>query len=114
MNLVNLLYEPFYSYVDATALDLYKKVNSEFKLTNETDEELVLTKDVPGIKKEEIDLTIEKNTLLLKTSNPNRNYYSGWRLGFKPENVEASLEDGVLKIVIKKTPKPQPTKILIK
>lgn len=97
----------------------------------ETENELVLTAEVPGIKEEDIEIKIEDNTLSLKgerkfekeTREDNyhrieRSYGSFYRSFTLPnyidqENIRAEHEDGVLKIIMPKRSELKPRKVKI-
>lgn len=86
--------------------------------------------DLPGVKQEQLDITLDKNTLRIaaerKPADEDRKYWHEER-GFGqierlinlPETVdsdaiEAELKDGVLLVTIGKKPEAQPRKISIK
>jgi HSP20 family protein len=86
--------------------------------------------DIPGVKQEDLDVTLDKNTLRItaerKPGEGDRKYWHEER-GFGqierlinlPETVdsdaiEAQLKDGVLLVTIGKKPEAQPRKISIK
>jgi len=86
--------------------------------------------ELPGIKQEQIDLTLEKNQLKIaaertapeterKYWHQERSYGRVERLVTLPETVdhdsiEAELRDGVLNLTFKKRPEAQPRKIAVK
>lgn len=92
--------------------------------------ELVFLCDVPGVKQEDLDITLENHVLTIKGSRKydghesdrqvllGRSYGSFTRSYTLPDNVNddvltASLADGVLTIRIPKQPKAKPRKIQI-
>ena len=86
--------------------------------------------DLPGVKQEQLDITLDKNTLRIaaertpaeverKYWHEERGFGQIERLINLPETVdadsiEAELKDGVLMVVIGKKPEAQPRKISIK
>lgn len=94
-----------------------------------SEEAIVFTCDVPGIKQEDLDVTLENHVLTIKgarkyAGNPDERVIVGRAYGaFKrvytlpdsldESHLEAKLEDGVLTIRIPKQPKAKPRKILI-
>jgi HSP20 family protein len=97
----------------------------------ETEKELVLTAEVPGIDEKDIEIKIEENTLSLKgerkfekeTKEENyhrieRSYGSFYRAftlpnSIDPEKIRATHENGVLKITMPKRDELQPRKVKI-
>ena len=97
----------------------------------ETEKELVLTAEVPGIDEKDIEIKIEDNTLSLKgerkfekeTKEENyhrieRSYGSFFRAfalpnSIDPEKIQATHENGVLKITMPKRDELQPRKVKI-
>jgi HSP20 family protein len=86
--------------------------------------------DMPGVKLENIDVTLEKNALKLTAErhgpSEDRKYYHQER-GYggierlislpetvDPEGIEAELKDGVLRLTLAKKPELQPKKIQVK
>ena len=86
--------------------------------------------ELPGVKQEQIDLTLEKNELKIAAERPapeaERKYYHQER-GYgrverkitlpetaDPESIEAELRDGILHLTFKKKPEAQPRKISVK
>jgi HSP20 family protein len=97
----------------------------------ETEKELVLTAEIPGIDEKDIEIKIEDNTLSLKgertfekeTKEENyhrieRSYGSFYRAftlpnSIDPERIQATHENGVLKITMPKRDELQPRKVKI-
>lgn len=97
----------------------------------ETENEIVLTAEVPGIDEKDIDIKIENNTLSLQgerkfekeTKEENyhrieRSYGSFFRSFTIPHNVdqdkiEAEHEGGVLRVVMPKKPESKPKKVKV-
>jgi HSP20 family molecular chaperone IbpA len=80
------------------------KTNYYFK---QDGDEYVVSIDMPGIKKSELSITINKeekdNLLSIKTQNKDRDYSQNFRVSgkFDEKSVKASLSEGVLKIKLK-------------
>jgi HSP20 family protein len=97
----------------------------------ETEGELVLTAEVPGIDEKDIEIKVEDNTLTLKgerkfekeTKEENyhrieRSYGSFYRAftlpnSIDPEKIQATHENGVLKITMPKRSELHPRKVKI-
>ncbi len=97
----------------------------------ETENEYVLEADMPGVKKEDLDITFEKNQLEISGNvdqslseeenlkhreymlyNYNRRFTVGD--GIDSEKIEAKLDDGVLTLTLPKSEKVKPRKIEVK
>jgi HSP20 family protein len=94
-----------------------------------TEDELLLVCDVPGIKQEELDVTLHDHVLTIKgarkfESNPKEQVVIGRSYGsfsrsftlpssLDEEKLQADLADGVLTIRIPKLPKAKPFKVQI-
>jgi len=86
--------------------------------------------DLPGVKQEDIDMTLEKNALRLtaerKAPQEDVKYWHQERTFGKierlitlpetvnPDGIEAELKDGVLRLQLTKRPELQPKKIQVK
>jgi len=97
----------------------------------ETEKELVLTAEIPGVDEKDVEIKIEDNTLSLKgerkfekeTKEENyhrieRSYGSFYRAftlpnSIDPEKIQATHENGVLKITMPKRDELQPRKVKI-
>jgi HSP20 family protein len=97
----------------------------------ETEKELVLTAEIPGIDEKDVEIKIEDNTLSLKgerkfekeTKEENyhrieRSYGSFYRAftlpnSIDPDRIQATHENGVLKITMPKRDELQPRKVKI-
>lgn len=93
------------------------------------DEEIVFTADVPGIKQEDIEITLDDGVLTIKGQRRyegngkdkvwlGRSYGSFTRSFTLPDTVDperlmADLADGVLTIRVAQQPKPKPRRITI-
>ena len=97
----------------------------------ETDESLLMTAELPGMKKEDVNITFENNVLTIsgerkfEKDEKRENYhrieraYGEFSRSFSvptnidPKKVEAKFHDGVLEITLTKTPEARPRKIEI-
>ncbi len=96
----------------------------------ETEDEYVLKTDLPGVKKEDVDITIHDNKLEINAKiddNENStenlkyseystdNYYRSFNVGtdINSEEIKADLEEGVLTLHLPKKPEVKPKKIAI-
>lgn len=97
----------------------------------ETEKSLVVTMDMPGVKKDNINVKLEDNTLEVdgqidfspyKDLNP---VYTEYNVGHYTRkftvsntidtgNIDASLSDGVLTLTLPKAPEAQPRQIQVK
>ena len=78
------------------------------------DEDIVLTADLPGIEKKDIELSVDHNSIAFKAktkrhtsnglSSEGRDYDFGQSFDFElnPEEVKATFVNGVLDVVVKK------------
>jgi len=110
------------------------KRNSYFTMpinVEEREEEYLITAELPGINREDIDITLEKNKLNLKINGSEqkeekttkylykeRKSYSGNRTISLPTNItedkiNANLSEGILNITVQKVPEEQIKKITI-
>jgi HSP20 family protein len=96
----------------------------------EEESQWVIEFDLPGVKQDDIDVTLEKNSLRLTAQRPapqedgkfyhqERTYGPIQRLislpeTVDPERIEAELKDGVLRLTLAKKPELQPKKIQVK
>ena len=98
----------------------------------ENDDNYELTMDLPGIKKEEVKIELENDTLTItaetssSTDETKDNYvrrerFAGKQMrrmavpsGLKKEDISASLDNGILKVIIPKPAKPDPETIEVK
>lgn len=94
----------------------------------ENDDSYVLTVEVPGISKDNIELSLENDTLTINVKNESQNdekeYLKKERIfmnmsrkyyleNSNPESINAKLIDGILTINIGKSPKTEKRKITI-
>jgi len=73
----------------------------------EKDDNVTVIAEVPGVEKEEINLTTSEETLSIKVTNPERKYSRVVKLPakIKPESATASYKNGVLEVVLEKVEK---------
>ncbi|WP_435018716.1 Hsp20/alpha crystallin family protein [Tundrisphaera sp. TA3] len=95
----------------------------------EDDDHVWVEAEMPGVKDEDVDITIHKDLLTItavrKPEEGRRYLYNGRSYGrfertinlpeaVNPETVQASLEAGVLRIEMPKSPESKPRKISLK
>ena len=90
----------------------------------EDDKQYLLTLEVPGLKSDEVKVDLEGKRLTISGEKTASNDQATGTRSFRrvftlPEQVEtgqigASLADGILKVQLPKTPKPEPRKIEVK
>jgi HSP20 family protein len=100
----------------------------------ETDKELVITAELPGLERKDVDISLDDNVLTIRgekkseTSPDDKNknvhvnersygvFYRVLELpsGIDPSSVQATMSKGVLKITIPKPARAQPKKIEVK
>jgi HSP20 family molecular chaperone IbpA len=97
----------------------------------ETDKEITLLADMPGVKADDLNIDLRDNTLTLvadcsPAGGPDEEdilreyesgrYYRQFTLGelINQENIDARLEDGVLRLSLPKVEKAAPKKIAVK
>jgi len=95
----------------------------------EDDNKVVIIADMPGVKKESLDITLENNELKItgsvKYDYPGKSLLNQYQIGnyfrkfslsnvFDWEKINANLIDGVLKIELPKSDSIKPKKIAIK
>jgi HSP20 family molecular chaperone IbpA len=97
----------------------------------ETENGLMLLADVPGAKPEGLEITLERHVLTIRAEVEDRApqgyspVYQEYEVGdfecqftlsgdFDADKIEASLVDGVLKLMIPRSPEAQPRRIEIK
>ena len=97
--------------------DLYRPSSAVTPYTylRETEDAIVLTVEVPGVKKEGIDLQTHNGILtLLAETNHRRKSYSFRMPNYVDQGaIAASLEDGVLTVKLPKSEAHKPRKILL-
>jgi len=98
---------------------------------SETDDEFIVTADVPGTKKEDIKISVANNTLTIRGEKKNvredkgENYHRMERCygtfertfslpsGVDAENIRAKVRDGVLEIRLPKSKEARPLEVKI-
>jgi HSP20 family protein len=97
----------------------------------ETEKEITLLADIPGVKANDLIIDLRDNTLTLAADiapedNPNEEnllkeyetgrYYRQFTVGelINQENIDAKLNDGVLRLTLPKVEKAAPKKITVK
>ncbi len=72
----------------------------------EGDKNISVTAELPGVNKEDIDLSLDEDesTLIIKVDTPERKYYKEVKLPcrVKPDKVSATYKNGILDIVLER------------
>lgn len=70
----------------------------------ERDKDIIVIAELPGVKKEDIDLEVTENGLEIKVDTPDKKYYKEVALpcGVKEDATDASYNNGVLEVKLKK------------
>jgi HSP20 family molecular chaperone IbpA len=107
-----------------------RRVFSPFSDIYETDNEIILLLDLPGVNEEDIDITLEKDILSINASVESDSM-EGYTLNYAEyvvgdfhrkfrltkmvdqENISAALNDGVLKITLSKAANSKTKKIVV-
>ena len=82
----------------------FMQKRKEIGSVEDRDTELVLSADLPGIEKEDIDLKVDSHSIAFSAKTEERNYDYGQSFDFEldPEQVKATFVNGVLDVVVKK------------
>jgi len=83
----------------------------------ETDNEVHVTAEVPGVSKNDIDIEVTGDSLIINVDSKNRKYYKEVELPCEvdPDSAEANYNNGVLDITLKKVkPKKRGKRVKIK
>lgn len=111
-NIISDAFSPFYT--KRLNLSLRDEVRSSTE-----GEQLKISLDVPGVKKEDVDITFESgNVVKITAKRADLNTTSTWRYlisdAYDRESAEAKLEDGVLTILLSKKEREKSRKLLVK
>jgi len=68
------------------------------------DEDVVLSADLPGVEKKDIELSVDHNSVAFKAKTEERDYdfHHGSEYELNPDEVKATFNNGVLDVVVKK------------
>ena len=82
----------------------FMQKRKEIGSVEDRDTELVLSADLPGIEKEDIELKVDSHSIAFSAKTEERNYDYGQSFDFElnPEEVKATFVNGVLDVVVKK------------
>lgn len=85
--------------------------------TNETEDEVAITVELPGVSKADIDIDATEQEVVIKVETDARNYYKRLPLKSKviPDSARATYTNGILDLVLKKqeSEKPQGTRVKV-
>jgi HSP20 family protein len=72
----------------------------------ECEEEISITLEIPGVEKEDIELTVEEDKVAINVDTSSRRYFKEIPLKVKvnPKTSKATYKNGVLDIILKKIP----------
>ena len=78
----------------------YPKVGT----VEEKEDKIILTADLPGVEKEDIELSVHTDSVAFKATTEDRDYDFGQSFDFElnPEEVKATFNNGVLDVTISK------------
>lgn len=73
-----------------------------WSLERERDDLCVLSTEVPGVKREEVDISVDGDELTVKFASRKKNGGCVWQLrsDVDKESIKAKMEDGILKIFL--------------
>jgi HSP20 family protein len=100
----------------------------------EADKEIVITTEMPGLERKDVDISLEDDFLTIRgekkieaqQEDKNKNYHVSERsygmfyrtlqvpAGVDPASIQATMSNGVLKVIIPKPAKAEPKKIEVK
>lgn len=121
------LWTPFSDLAFTPAYDTPARFSPAVDVFEDT-QALILRAEVPGVRAEDIEITVENNVLTLKgekKAQPTRNRRTEQTYGtftrrfhlpthVDPAAIEAGLSDGILTVTLPKKPEVQPRKIEVK
>jgi len=82
----------------------FMQKRKEIGSVEDRDTELVLSADLPGIEREDIELKVDSHSIAFSAKTEERNYDYGQSFDFElnPEEVKATFVNGVLDVVVQK------------
>ena len=82
----------------------YNRSQKRIGNIEDRDTEIVLSADLPGVEKKDIELSVHTDSISFKASTKDRNYDFGQSFDFelKPSGVKATFVNGVLDVVVQK------------
>lgn len=100
--------------LDAIARDLFRDLNPTVR-TRKTEQGVGYEFDFPGVTAEDIDITVNNGVMSVIAKNDQRHYEHSMTLPHTVDvnDVQANLENGVLRIVFKWSEAARPKKIEI-
>lgn len=112
--------DPFWSALDLNFFGDHWKTfarSDHFQITESADS-FTITADMPGVREDDLDISVKNNVLAIRAERKDREYvYSksySLPAGADSSNIEASLDHGVLTVMIPKQPEAKPRRIQIK
>ncbi len=112
---------PFADLFESNLNDLLfgKSLRDEVARTTVTENEVTIKIDIPGVKKEDVDIEIDKDILTVKAVRKDlqkeEKIIKSWTVSafFDKLNITSKLEDGVLTVILPKTEQAKREKIKI-
>jgi HSP20 family protein len=82
----------------------FSRTNPKVGTVEEKDDSITLTADLPGVEKEDIELSVHTESVAFKASTEDRDYDFGQSFDFElnPDKVKATFNNGVLDVKIEK------------
>jgi len=92
-------FDPFHSLFDMT-----EAIPRSTYSVDETDENIAITADLPGVKQEDIQIALENGVLSVYAKRKGHSYAYAWLLPKTVDNeaIEAEYENGVLTLTLPK------------
>lgn len=102
-------------YTYRTGNDFLETPTTPSYFEKETESALTLSVDIPGVKTEDLDISVEGAILSVKAKRDNRSYDVAWTLPktVDGDKIEAEYEAGVLTLTIPKRQLVKPRRITI-
>jgi len=82
----------------------YSRSTKKIGNIEDRDDSIVLTADLPGVEKKDIELSVHADSIAFRASTEDRNYDFGQSFDFElnPDGVKAIFNNGVLDVIVKK------------
>ena len=82
----------------------YSRSTKKIGNIEDRDDSIVLTADLPGVEKKDIELSVHSDSIAFKATTAERNYDFGQSFDFElnPNEVKAIFNNGVLDVIVKK------------
>ena len=92
------------SHIESDEGEHWSRKNEKIGTVEEKDDCIVLSADLPGVEKKDIELSVHADSISFKATTEERNYDFGQAFNFElnPDKVEATFNNGVLDVIVKK------------